>query len=304
MYLLLTALRYFEEVARQGSLRRAAERLHVAASAVNRQILKLEDELGVLLFERLPRGLRLSPAGERLLEQVRQWQRDERRLQEELGEIRGSGCAEVRIASVESLTDQLLPAVLTEFRRDFPRVRFVITTGLTDIILERVAVGEADIGLCINPPMLSKIRVIKQVELEFGAVMAPTHPLAEQASVSLEACLAYPAILPDSEMFHGSTLQQVLARANLEAVPYVACNRILSIKSMARAGLGVAFLNRLDIARELVHGELLFRSLQDRDITKARLSLCAHSDRELPLATRMLVVRLCEAMQAIEPSHR
>nr|WP_163501709.1 LysR family transcriptional regulator [Halomonas socia] len=304
MHLLLPGLRYFEEVARQGSLRRAAERLHVAASAVNRQILKLEDELGVPLFERLPRGLRLSPAGELLLEQVRQWQRDERGLQEELGEIRGSGCAEVRIASVESLTDQLLPGVLAEFRHDFPRVRFVITTGMTDAILERVVTGEADIGLCINPSTLPKIRMIEQVELEFGAVMAPEHPLAAQTSVSLSACLAYPAILPDSEMFHGSTLQQVLACADLEAAPYVACNRILGIKSMARAGLGVAFLNRLDIARELVHGELLFRPLREHDIAKARLSLCAHGDRDLPLATAVLVERLREAMRAIEPSGR
>ncbi|MBH8581463.1 LysR family transcriptional regulator [Bisbaumannia pacifica] len=301
MHLLLPGLRYFEEVARQGSLRRAAERLHVAASAVNRQILKLEDELGVPLFERLPRGLRLSPAGELLLEQVRQWQRDERGLQEELGEIRGSGCAEVRIASVESLTDQLLPEVLAEFRRDFPRVRFVVMTGMTDAILERVATGEADIGLCINPPTLPRIRLIEQVELEFGAVMEPDHPLAAEASVSLEACLAYPTILPDSEMFHGSTLQQVLARADLEATPYVACNRILGIKSMVRAGLGVAFLNRLDIARERIHGELLFRPLRERGIARARLSLCAHSDRDLPLAIRALVERLGAAMRGIDP---
>ncbi|WP_179208886.1 LysR family transcriptional regulator [Salinicola salarius] len=82
MQLLQTSLRYFEEVARQGSLRKAAERLHVAASAVNRQILKLEAELGVPLFERLPRGLRLSAAGELMLYQIRQWQRDERHLLE------------------------------------------------------------------------------------------------------------------------------------------------------------------------------------------------------------------------------
>ncbi|MCH4563850.1 LysR family transcriptional regulator [Halomonas sp. EGI 63088] len=301
MHLLLPGLRYFEEVARQGSLRRAAERLHVAASAVNRQILKLEDELGVPLFERLPRGLRLSPAGELLLEQVRQWQRDERGLQEELGEIRGSGCAEVRIASVESLTDQLLPEVLAEFRRDFPRVRFVITTGMTDAILERVATGEADIGLCINPPTLPRIRLIERVELEFGAVMAPHHPLAARASVSLEECLAYPAILPGREMFHGSTLQQVLAEADIELEPQATGNRILTLKSLARAGLGVAFLNRLDIARELALGELVFRPLKDRNIARARMVLCTHSDRTLPMAIAVLAERLREAMQAIAP---
>jgi DNA-binding transcriptional LysR family regulator len=60
-------IRYFDEVARQGSIRKAADRLNVAPSAVNRQILKLEDELGAPLFERLPRGLRLTAAGEILI---------------------------------------------------------------------------------------------------------------------------------------------------------------------------------------------------------------------------------------------
>lgn len=301
MHLLLTGLRYFEEVARQGSLRKASERLHVAASAINRQILKLEDELGVPLFERLPRGLRLSPAGELILHQTRQWQRDERRLQECLSEIRGTGCAEVRIATVESLTDQLLPQVLLKFREDFPRVRFVLMTGMTGTILEQVVSGDADIGLCINPPATLKVRFIERVEMEFGAVVAPSHPLAEREALWLEECQSYPTILPNPEMFHGSTLQQVLVRGNLELEPLVTGNRILTLKSLVRAGLGIAFLNRLDIARELAHGELLFKPLFDRHITKAQLTLCAHSDRALPMATSVLVERLREAMLAVEP---
>lgn len=301
MHMLLPGLRYFEEVARQGSLRKAAERLHVAASAVNRQILKLEDELGVPLFERLPRGLRLSPAGELILYQVRQWQRDERRLQEYLGEIRGTGCAEVRIATVESLTDQLLPRVLGSFRERFPRVRFVVMTGLTDTILDQVLKGDADIGLCINPPVTPRVRFMEQVELEFGAVVAPDHPLAEHKTLRLRDCVPYPALLPDREMFHGSTLQQVLVRANIELEPLASCNRILALKSLARAGLGIAFLNRLDIARELAHGELQFKPLLDHHIAKARLTLCCHGDRALPMAIAVLAEQLREAMMAIEP---
>lgn len=301
MPLLLTSLRYFEEVARQGSLRKAAERLHVAASAVNRQILKLEDELGVPLFERLPRGLRLSPAGELMLYQVRQWQRDERQMLEILGDIRGTGCAEVRIATVESLTDQVLPGILKQFSERFPRVRFVLMTGMTDTILEQIVNGDADIGICMNPPMTPKVRVIERVGLEFGAVMSPSHPLAGQEAVRLQDCVSYPAILPGSEMYHGSTLQQVLARANLDLDSTAECNRVLTIKSLVRAGLGVAFLNRLDIARESAHGELLFKPLLDRGIVKAQLTLCSHSDRALPMAIAVLAEQVREAMLAIEP---
>ncbi|MDX5377099.1 MAG: LysR family transcriptional regulator [Halomonas sp.] len=301
MSLLMTSLRYFEEVARQGSLRKAAERLHVAASAVNRQILKLEDELGVPLFERLPRGLRLSPAGELMLYQIRQWQRDERQMLETLGDIRGTGCAEVRIATIESLTDQLLPTLLQGFRERFPRVRFVLTTGLTETILEQVASGEADIGICMNPPVTRRIRFEQAVELGFGAVVAPSHPLAEKASVRLRDCRPYPAILPSAEMFHGSTLERTLAHSDIDLTPLAGCNRILTIKSLARAGLGVAFLNKLDIARELEHGELVFKPLQDRNIAKARLVLCSAAERSLPLAVAVLAEELSEALLGIEP---
>lgn len=304
MQLLLTSLRYFEEVARQGSLRKAAERLHVAASAVNRQILKLEDELGVPLFERLPRGLRLSPAGELMLYQVRQWQRDERRMLECLGEIRGTGCAEVRIATVESLTDQVLPGILKQFSERFPTVRFVLMTGMTDTILQQVINGDADIGLCMNPQPTPKVRVIEQVGLEFGAVMAPSHPLASQETVRLQDCSPYPAILPGSEMYHGSTLQQVLARANLDLHSKAECNRILTMKSLVRAGVGVAFLNRLDIARELAHGELLFKPLLDRGMVKAQLTLCSHRDRALPMALAVLAEQVREAILDIEPQDK
>ena len=66
---------YFLELARSGSLRKAAEQLHVSASAINRQILQAEEELGMRLFERLPDGMRLTSAGELLLDDLRRWQR-------------------------------------------------------------------------------------------------------------------------------------------------------------------------------------------------------------------------------------
>lgn len=301
MQLLLTGLRYFEEVARQGSLRKAADRLHVAASAVNRQILKLEDELGVALFERLPRGLRLSPAGELMLAQVRRWQHDERQLLETLGDIRGTGCAEIRIAAVESLTDQVLPELLGRFGKRFPRVRFALHTGLTEDILERVATGEADIGICMNPPPTRRIRFIEAVELGFGVVVAPSHPLAAASEVRLSECRDYPAILPDAEMFRGSTLERVLAQSDIELTPLAGCNRILAIKSLARAGLGVAFLNALDVARELAHGELVFRPLRNPRVEGARLVLCSAADRSLPMAAEVLVEALSAEIRTLAP---
>ena len=74
------------------------------------------------------------------------------------------------------------------------------------------------------------------------------------------------------------------------------------LASLARAGLGVAFLNKLDIAREMAHGELVFKPLQDRNIAKARLVLCSAAERSLSLALAVLVEELSEALLEIEPA--
>lgn len=302
MPLLLPALRYFEEVARQGSLRKAADHLHVAASAVNRQILRLEDELGVPLFERLPRGMRLSPAGEIILYKVRQWQRDERQLLEYLSDIKGAGCAEIRIATIESMTDRVLPMVLHHFSQRFPKIRFIIMTGVTSTILEQVTIGDADFGICMNPPLTRKVRFVEKVALAFGAVVSPSHPLASKESVRLRDCDVFPIIQPDSEMFAGSTLQRLIESTDLELSPMAHCNRILSIKSLARSGLGIAFLTRLDIARELERGELVFKALADKKYIKSDLSLCVAADRPLPMATTIVLEEIRQAIADIEDS--
>lgn len=296
MPLMTTALRYFEEVARQGSLRKAAERLHVAASAVNRQILKLEEELEVPLFERLPRGMRLSSAGELLLYQVRQWQRDERQILGVFDEIRGAGCAEIRVASVESMTDLTLPAVMQRFKQRYSQVRFELLTCLTDVIVERIVSGESDIGICVNASPNPRVRTLRSATFRFGAVMTPDHPLARQKEVKLKDCAEYRVILPDKDMYRGSTLEQTLAHHQVAFRTFAECSRVLSIKSLARAGLGIAFLNPLDIVREVQLGELVFRPLSDHQIAGARLDICVARERPMSPALALFAEMLSETL--------
>ena len=93
------ALLYVDAIARAGSVRKAAERLNVAASAVNRQLLDLERELGVELFERLPRGMRATAAGETLLAHIRRQRRDFEATRQQLEALRGLRRGRVRIAA-------------------------------------------------------------------------------------------------------------------------------------------------------------------------------------------------------------
>jgi DNA-binding transcriptional LysR family regulator len=143
-------LSYLDEVARLGSMRKASARLNVASSAINRQILALEAELGTPLFLRLPRKLMLTTAGEILIRHVRQTLKDMERVQRRIEELKGLRRGEITLAIMSGLAANMVPRIAVDFRRNSPRVKLtlrLLPTGAD--IMAAVAAGEADLGLGI-----------------------------------------------------------------------------------------------------------------------------------------------------------
>src|SRR3979409_669470 len=118
----LRFLRYVDEVARAGSIRKAADVLHVTASAVNRRIMDLEEELGAPLFERRPRGVRLPPAGELFVPDLGQQTGDVERMKSQIEDLKGLRRGTVRIACSQALALDFLPRDIWSFSRCDPRV--------------------------------------------------------------------------------------------------------------------------------------------------------------------------------------
>src|SRR5215472_8186671 len=116
MPLLSQAARLVDEVARNGSIRRAAARMNASPSAVNRQILNLETELGVALFERLPNGMRLTAAGEAILVEIRRWRQAQSRVQRHLQELKGLQRGHVAIGMMECFGRDLGPRLFRNMR--------------------------------------------------------------------------------------------------------------------------------------------------------------------------------------------
>ncbi|WP_339426625.1 LysR family transcriptional regulator, partial [Pseudomonas proteolytica] len=105
---------YFDVIRRAGSIREAARRLNIASSAVNRQLLKLETELGTPLFERLPGGLRLTNAGATFARHSIGVLQDAERVRSELEALQGLRTGHVELVAVEGLSSDLLPDVLEQ----------------------------------------------------------------------------------------------------------------------------------------------------------------------------------------------
>ena len=164
-------LGYLDEVARAGSIRKAASRLNVAASAVNQQILALEENLGTPLFMRLPRKLVLTAAGEVLIRHVRSTLRESEIARAKIEELKGLRRGEITVALMSGLAGNLIPRALTEYRQSNPLVKLrlvLLTTG--EAIQQAILAGDADLGLGFDFPRRTGLRTLAASIGRLGAV--------------------------------------------------------------------------------------------------------------------------------------
>jgi len=252
----LAALRYFHEVARSRSIRKAAERLNVATSAISRQIAKLEAEVGAPLFERRPRGMLLTAAGEIYARHARDVLLAVRRTEQELEELRGLRRGRVRIRTIEGLVSSYLAPATSAFRERYPQVSFEVTITGAENVVAAVAAGEADLGIAFNPPTLAGVRALARVADPVCATLSPDHPLAGRSALSLAEILRLPHAIPAAAFGIRNLLDQAVREARLSLQPSLISNSIEALRSFARHGDGVAFLHKLAVQRELEQGDL------------------------------------------------
>jgi len=143
-------MRYFEQVARSQSVRRAAETLNVSASAVNRQILMLENELGVALFERLPRGMRTTEAGNIILSVIRRFDQDYAAAISEIDALRNLRRGHVSVGTLLYLSESFVPDIITRMRKKYPNITYSAFFGTSNEIVNRVIDGCLDIGTSLS----------------------------------------------------------------------------------------------------------------------------------------------------------
>ena len=189
----LRILRYVDEVARTGSIRKAADHLNVTASAVNRRIMDLEEELGAPLFERRPRGVRLTAAGEVFVHYLREQDGDVERMKSQIEDLKGLRRGTVRIACSQALALDFLPREIAEFRARHPLVAFDVKVLDHEQAMAALAAYEVDLVLVFRPPFLPNFQPLMTLEQRLVAVMSTDHPLAEPAHG--HGCATAPTIL-------------------------------------------------------------------------------------------------------------
>ncbi|MGB8666041.1 MAG: LysR family transcriptional regulator [Serratia inhibens] len=285
-------LLYFTEVARQGSFRKASETLHVAASSIDRQILRVEKELAMPLFERHPTGLRLTAAGELLLHAANNWKKDFYRVCEQLDDLRGLRRGHVRIATIDAINRHFFSAMLKKVHQEYPNISFTLTTMNNIDIQQALISGDADFGIMLNPQSSKELQVRAFAEINLGIVVPKGHPLAGRRGVRFNQCLEYPFIIPSAPLMLSEPVE-ALININGGSVNEVAVsNNIHMIRSLIKEKIGIGILCWLDIMDEVLADELLFIPLTDPQLKSFTLSLCVAPSRQLSLAASMMLKQL------------
>ena len=286
-----TAFRYFAATAEAGSIRAAARELNIASSAVNRQILMLEEALGMPLFERTGRAMVLTEAGNVLLKQTKVSLRDYEDALGVIDELRGLQRGRVRIATAESVSVNLLPKILAKFSEHYPSIETFLTVTVADKVTEMVHSRDADLGFTYNPSTLDGLEIGFEKSIEVGAIAAPNHPLTQQETVCLADCFKHPYAFPAP----GLSLRHALDRAMEDSTdmkgeinkPILEANSLRVMAAMAQEGRCIAFQTRIGIEHHLKSGALTFLPLTDRDLPMDRLMLIRQSSRTPSPATQM-----------------
>ncbi len=281
---------YLDAVAHHGSIRKAAEALHIASSALNRRILDLEADVGSALFERLPRGVRATAAGELFLAYVRHSLKELRLVEAQIDGLRGLVRGRVHIAVAESVTGRMLPDAVAEYHQQHPGVGFSVTVGGPRELSSALARDKVDLILTHEAADDAEVVVLAEVPQPLCALVAPEHPLATRRSLRLRECVAYPLAMPDETLAARALIDSALGRASIRFEPALLSNSIETTKMFARTSGGVCFSFKIGKKPDVTG--MIAIPLSDPELAEARLRLCSRRGRVLPVAAAAFAEQL------------
>jgi LysR family transcriptional regulator, transcription activator of glutamate synthase operon len=282
----LRQLYYFVKVAKREHVTRAAEELHVAQSAVSRQIHQLEEQLGVKLFLQKGRNLQLTPVGQLFLKRAESIIADLERAIIEIHEFIDPERGEIRLGFPHSLGTHLIPKVVAMFRKAHPNVRFRFKQGMYPSLIQDIVKGEVDLAF-ISPIPENEEYICGNVVLteKLYAILPPGHPLAEAESIELHQ-------LKDEQFVlfrEGYSLRPIVWDACQQAgfTPKIAfeSEETDTIRGLVAAGMGVSLLPEMALTQSgpLQPAKV---AINNPEVTRT-IGLIHRSDEKLPLVAKV-----------------
>lgn len=295
----LRVLEFVDEIARAGSVRRAAENLNFTASALTRRIQDLEAELGTELFERTRRGMQLTPAGEQFVVYAREQLSESDRLKSGLEDLRGLRRGHVRVACSQAVAPEFMPEAIGLFRQQYPLVDFDVRVVDHEQAERALAAYEVDLVLVFSPSPRSHFQQLATLEQSLVALMSPGHPLAAHAPLRLRDCAAYPCALPDQSTGGRQLLDAYSARTGVGFQIAVESNSFELLRQSVLHSNLVSFQIEVGAPVANAGSDIVARAIDPRDAPAADLVLGQLRGRNLPVAAAVFAEHVVAGMTRI-----
>jgi LysR family nitrogen assimilation transcriptional regulator len=285
----LRSLHYFVRIAELGSITRAAAHLHVAQPALTRHVQRLEDELNVALFTRANRGVRLTEAGQKLLDGATRILRDIERTGDEIRAQDAHPSGKIVLGITPTLCPVLVPALFARMRRDYPMIELKVMHAGMVRLEEFIIDGRVDIALLSE---LSRSRLVVSTRLAEEEMVLVTRPGARPpGTVGGDELRRTPLILGDGLR---AAMDALLAGHEIELQVDTELNDHETIRLMVADGAGAAVLPLSSVSRECARGLLEAHRITEPGVFRT-LALGVRASRNASLA-REAIARTIRAM--------
>ena len=253
--MLLTQVEAFLTVAERRSVSAAATVLYVTQPALTTRIKNLERELGIELFVRTPRGMRLTAEGRAFRPHAQRALQALAEGRELLRERREGRVGELLVGAAPAISTYVLPLVLRRFQESFPNVHLIVRTGHSEEVLEMVLREQVQIGLVRDLPHPA-VSSVPLYEDEIVLVVEPRHPFAEQPSIAVGELGSERLILFDRTSSYFVLTSAFFREAGIVPRGVMELDNVDATKKMVEHGLGIAFLPYTAVRSELTAGTL------------------------------------------------
>jgi len=285
------SLKLFVSIIEEGSIAAAAERGHIAASAVSKRISELEDLFHTQLLRRTNRGVEATDAGITLLQLARGILHDMNNITLQIREYASGIRGHVRLSANISSINQFLPSEIRSFMSAHPQVLVHLEANVSEVIVNAVAENAADVGVITMAAYRHDLEYIPYHTDQLIVITPKEHPLATRRSIKLRDTLGYDFVgLPAGSALHNQLLRAAL---ELDRTPKlrIQVNSFDALCLMVEAGLGIGVVPK-GAARPYLKG-LRIRSISLNESWAIReLRICVRSPDALPAAARLLVEHL------------
>lgn len=256
-------LRALIAIADTGTFTAAAQRLHVTQAAISMQIRQLEKEVGVQLFARTPRRVRLTEAGEKLAARAKRILMEHDVAVVELRELSGSIQHRLRIGTASTrISSAPLPAILQELREQHPNTDVTVVSGTSDKLVRQILAGDIDLAFVSLPVEVPEIETEALETDALVAIASPGHRLSKRHVVTAAHLATEKLILSESGGNTRRLIDEFFTNAGVKPKVVMELSRQTAINRMVEQQLGVGIAPLRAVYEEIRSGKLISRPIE------------------------------------------